>query len=148
MVTNRVTSLWKRPYHYGCPLQSLCPGPSTSMQETIGEPMNGVLRNPVLPPICRPIPFLVKTGHTHTHTSSTLYMRLCTYLKPKVAPSLNVDQTEYGREENEWREMEGAASSSYSYISYRVSCQRLQIKICHVLFQRSFGRNIFLSHLL
>jgi hypothetical protein len=35
------------------------------MQETTEEPMNGVLRNPGLPEICRPIPFLVKTGHTH-----------------------------------------------------------------------------------
>jgi len=32
--------------------------------------MNGVLRNPVLPQICRPIPFLVKTGHTnHRHST-------------------------------------------------------------------------------
>ena len=65
MVRNCVMSLWKRPYHYGCPLRSLCPGPYTSMQQTTGEPINGVLRNPVLPQICRPIPFLVKTGHTH-----------------------------------------------------------------------------------
>ena len=51
-------------------------------------------------------------------------MRLRVYLKPKVAPSFNVDQSEYGREQNEWREMEKADSSSYSYISYRVSRQR------------------------
>ena len=52
-------------------------------------------------------------------------MCLCTYLKPKVAPSLYVDQIRYGREQNEWREMESATSSSYSYISYLVSCQHL-----------------------